>query len=1408
MPNVPRRRWAAPAARHAALLITVLATALYTVAVASAGSANARTATPSATKAAEAHYTAASCNSTEQHYLQRDFARCFAMVRTGLNHQITADPNDPPPTALGPADIQAAYNLPSTGAGQVVGIVDAFGDSHAEADLAQFRSFYGLPPCTTANGCFQKVDQTGGTNYPPDDPGWGLETSLDLDAVSAACPACHILLVQGDDNSLDALGTAVDTAVSLGAKFVSNSYGVPGEDSSETDYDHYYNHQGVAVTASTGDTGDVTNWPAANPNVVAVGGTTLNRDTGDPRGWNETAWSDGGSGCSPYEPHPDYQNGIDTQCANRAMSDISADADPNTGLAVYDTLGQGGWLQVGGTSLSSPLVASMYALAGTPVPGTYPVTYPYDDPGKASDLYDVTEGSNGGCGNVLCNAGPGWDGPTGLGTPNGVNALTTGPHGDIAGEVTDSATHDPISGATVTTDAGYSATTDDTGAYDMTVPVGSYTVTASSFGYRSKSTSGVTVTEGNTTTADFALRSVPSVTVSGVVSDGSGHRWPLYAKITIDGYPNGAIWTDPYTGRYSVSLPEHHRWTLHVTPTMPGYQPATVNVPVVDQDVTRDVKVHVDATTCSTPGYAYHYQGAVEQFTGWTDSTPQDGWSVVDNAGNGQVWEFDNPGSRTPPPGGDSDFAIIDSDHYGSGNSQDSSLVSPVIDLSSQSSPEIGFDTEYREIGGQTADVDLSTDGGTTWTNVWHQDTNSVAGHVDVPVPQAAGQSDVQVRFHFTASWGWWWSLDNVFIGTRSCRPVAGGLVAGVVRDHNTHHGLVGAKVTSASDPSVGSTTIATPDDPNLPDGFYEFFSPLTGAQQFTASDGKYTAVTATVNVTPNWVTVRNWSLPAGHPTVSPGSVSVTETLGQSKTATLTFGNDGTKPVEYQLGEQNGAFQPMGGASARGAALQTIRGTYSPKAAVLFDNSTHPGSAVPLRSTTPADPPWQDIANFPTPTMDNAVAYNDGKVYSVAGYDGTANVAAGYVYDPATQAWSAIADAPEALESPGGAFVGGTLYLIGGWNAAGDASSTVYAYDPSSDSWSQKADLPAALAAPGVAVLNGSLYVVGGCTTGNCAPTSKATYQYDPGSDSWSQVADYPAPVAFPACGGASGEIVCAGGINADTNADTAAAYAYDPGSDSWTQVADMPYDNWAMSYAGANNMLEVTGGVTNGTSTVTNQAAVYDPASDSWSALPNANNAQYRGAGSCGMYQIGGSTGGFAPTPFAEVLPGYDQCGGATNVPWISETPKHFTVNPGQTQTVTVTVDSSKVPQPGTYTAKIAVTTDSPYSVQPVLVTMTVNPPSSWGKITGTVRAASSGTPLAGATVQVCTMYDSRTGRCGAQRYTLKTDSSGHYQLWLNVGYNPLQLLAAKDGYQPQAKIATVSRGSTTTVSFSLRKA
>ncbi|MFI6050273.1 peptidase S8 [Streptomyces violascens] len=326
------------------------------------------------------------------------------------------------PSGYGPASIQSAYKLPSStaGSGRTVAIVDAYDDPNAAADLAKYRSQYGLPACTTANGCFKKVGQTGTSTLPAADAGWAEEISLDLDMVSAACPNCKILLVEAKSSSMANLGTAVNTAVSLGAKYVSNSYG-GGESSSDTSYDtKYFNHPGVAITVSSGDEAYGTEYPAASRYVTAVGGTSLSSSSNS-RGWTESAWSDAGSGCSAYDAKPSWQK--DTGCAKRTVADVSAVADPATGVAVYDTYGgDPGWEVFGGTSASSPLIAAVYALAGTPSSGSTPASFPYAHTGS---LNDVTSGSNGSCSPAyLCKGGSGYDGPTGLGTPNGTAAFT------------------------------------------------------------------------------------------------------------------------------------------------------------------------------------------------------------------------------------------------------------------------------------------------------------------------------------------------------------------------------------------------------------------------------------------------------------------------------------------------------------------------------------------------------------------------------------------------------------------------------------------------------------------------------------------------------------------------------------------------------------------------------------------------------------------------------------------------------------------------------------------------------------------------------------------------------------------------------------------------------------------------
>jgi subtilase family serine protease len=353
-------------------------------------------------------------------------------------HVVTAD-RGPAPLATTsyefgytPQDLASAYNWTVPGGStwqwnhQTVAIVDAYDNPNAESDLAAYRSRFGLPECTTSNGCFTKVNQGGGSTPPAGDVGWGQEIDLDIEMVSAVCPNCKILLVESNSNSFADLGAAVSKAYTLGANAISNSYG-GGEFFGESSYAGPYNHPGVAITASSGDGGYGVEVPAAYNTVVAVGGTSLTSGS-NTRGWTETAWGGAGSGCSQLISKPSWQK--DSGCGQRTVADVAAVADPNTGVAVYDSYGSSGganWYVFGGTSVSSPIIASVYSLAGNASSVNYAAQLPYASP---SSLFDVTSGSNGKCTRgrntstkYLCTAVPGYDGPTGLGTPNGTGGF-------------------------------------------------------------------------------------------------------------------------------------------------------------------------------------------------------------------------------------------------------------------------------------------------------------------------------------------------------------------------------------------------------------------------------------------------------------------------------------------------------------------------------------------------------------------------------------------------------------------------------------------------------------------------------------------------------------------------------------------------------------------------------------------------------------------------------------------------------------------------------------------------------------------------------------------------------------------------------------------------------------------------
>ncbi|HZV78142.1 MAG TPA: hypothetical protein VFF60_00885 [Candidatus Binatus sp.] len=350
--------------------------------------------------------------------------RCYALVRTDLRPD--ANPHPSSIKGYAPADLRDAYKLTSAsasnGSGQTVAIVDPNDDPNAEADLGVYRAQFGLSACTTGNGCFRKLNQSGVQgSYPKPSKSAAQEISLDLDMVSALCPNCHITLVEANSSSSNDLLAAEDTAAALGPNEISNSFG-SGEFSGANSLASHFNHPGIAITASSGDSGFGVQFPADLQFVTAVGGTTLARSSSNARGWTETAWIGAGSGCSAVIAKPSWQSFL-AGCNGRVVADVSVVADPTTGVAVYDTYPSGGWMVFGGTSVGSPIIASVYALAGNASSVNYG-SFPYLNGSYATSLFDVLGGSNGSCSPAyLCTAGQGYDGPTGLGTPNGTGAF-------------------------------------------------------------------------------------------------------------------------------------------------------------------------------------------------------------------------------------------------------------------------------------------------------------------------------------------------------------------------------------------------------------------------------------------------------------------------------------------------------------------------------------------------------------------------------------------------------------------------------------------------------------------------------------------------------------------------------------------------------------------------------------------------------------------------------------------------------------------------------------------------------------------------------------------------------------------------------------------------------------------------
>lgn len=343
-------------------------------------------------------------------------------------------PNTPTiaPSGLSPAQVRKAYGFGDNdwqGSGQVIAIVDAYDDPNIESDLNVFSNTFGLPSCTTANGCFKKVYATG--KKPKKNAGWCGEISLDVEWVHAMAPQAKIILVEAANDSMNSLMQGVQAAIKQGAHVVSMSWG-GAEFSTETEFDSMFNVAGVTFTAASGDSGAGVIYPAASPNVLAAGGTTLSLDAnGNYAG--ETAWSGSGGGVSAYETIPDYQSGLpipNNPNKKRGVPDVSYNADPNSGFSVYDSVpyqGQKGWLVIGGTSAAAPqwaaLIADVNSGLGKSLDGTNGLIYSVGKSNYSNDYHDVESGSNGSCG-YYCDARTGYDYVTGLGSPHAPNLMS------------------------------------------------------------------------------------------------------------------------------------------------------------------------------------------------------------------------------------------------------------------------------------------------------------------------------------------------------------------------------------------------------------------------------------------------------------------------------------------------------------------------------------------------------------------------------------------------------------------------------------------------------------------------------------------------------------------------------------------------------------------------------------------------------------------------------------------------------------------------------------------------------------------------------------------------------------------------------------------------------------------------
>ena len=874
-------------------------------------------------------------------------------------------------------------------------------------------------------------------------------------------------------------------------------------------------------------------------------------------------------------------------------------------------------------------------------------------------------------------------------------SCTSAPTGTLEGTVTDSSNGNPIAGASITVQPlGASTTTGPDGHYSFTLPVGDYQVTAHSFGYTDQ-TQPATVTDGGDTVVNFALVPSPSGSLSGTVTDSSNN--PIQnATVTILGTPIPPTTTDS-SGHYSFSSVPNG--TYNVKAEAGQCNASQTDSVTVNGNTTHDFTLpsRHDAFgySCRVETPSYIEGDTALGLSGDDNSTSValpftftlygQSYSTAYVCTNGHI-TFQNPGTGCPfsnssiPSAGSPNAAIYPfwDDLYldGSSSTWTKTLSNPnrfVIEWRNASFfPCCGDRLDFEAVLYENGQIL------TQYRNIdnAHEQGNSAT----IGIENADGTDAFQYSFNQP-------TIGTPSFAVRYLLPPSG-FAQGHVTDANDHLAISGATVKALQN---GNVVRQTSTDGT---GFYRMQLPV-GSYTLEASKSNYEMGSAAVNITEDGTTTQDFSLRTPRGEVSPTSLQFIVPADQTRTKTLTLRNTGSLSMTWTIQESG---RPVPAATSRllqskGSKLERVnlaKGDLATPVSLAAKRAS--GHVAGVNAGAPLDPTWSTIASYPVGIMDNSADILDGKEYVLGGFDSSFSLSNhGYAYDPDTNTWSQIADMPVAREKPGVAAIGGLLYVTGGWDTNGNPIAETDVYDPGSNTWSAVAPNPHPTAAPGVAVADGQAYFVGGCADAFCTPSSTVV-RYDPGTNGWDTVAPYPNTDSWEGCAGISGTVYCAGGVSGGTT--FRSGFAYDPGSNSWSPIADMPIDLWGSVSGGPNGLLVIASGVTNGFNTVTNQGFAYDPSANSWTALPNATFPRYRAGGSCGFYKVGGSSGGFSPTPDAEKLSELDQCG-VTDVPWLSEDPTSGTLAAGASQDIHVTVDTHGL-TPGVYHGRVTIKTNS----------------------------------------------------------------------------------------------------------------